>query len=65
MPTHRIQLAGPALTPAGARNGGAPTAADYGIKSKTAYPNNRSSNNQDKYFGAVGGAFGAAIATLL
>ena len=65
MPTHRIQLAGPALTPAGARNGGAPTAADYGIKSKTAYPNNRSSNNQDKYFGAVGGAFGAAIAPLL
>jgi hypothetical protein len=65
MPSHKIQLDAPALTPAGARNGGAPTASDYGIKSKTAYPNNRSTNKQDKYFGAIGGAFGAAVAPLL
>jgi hypothetical protein len=36
-----------------------------GIKSKTAYPNNRSSNHQDNYFGMVSGSLGAAIAPLL
>ena len=39
--------------------------ADFGIKSKMAYPNNRSSNKQDDYFGMVSGSLGAAVAPLL
>jgi hypothetical protein len=65
MPTHRIELGAVPFTAAGASGKGAPTESDYGIKAKMAYPNNRSSNFQDKYFGAVGGAFGAAVAPLL
>ena len=64
-PTHKQHLDGPAFTPAGAHNRGAATASDYGIKSKKAYPNNRSTTSNDKYFGAVGGAIGAAVAPLL
>jgi hypothetical protein len=65
MPTHKQHLDGPAFTPAGAKNGGSATSSDYGIKSQKAYPNNRTTNTNDKYFGAVGGAFGAAVAPLL
>ncbi len=65
MPSHRMQLGAVPFTAAGAMGKGSPTDSDYGIKAKTAYPNNRSSNFQDKYFGAVGGAFGAAVAPLL
>jgi len=64
-PTHKQHLDAPAFTPAGAHNRGAATASDYGIKSKKAYPNNRSTTSNDKYFGAVGGAIGAAVAPLL
>lgn len=39
--------------------------ADFGVKSKMAYPNNRSSNKQDDYFGMVSGSLGAAVAPLL
>lgn len=39
--------------------------ADFGMKSKMAYPNNRSSNKQDDYFGMVSGSLGAAVAPLL
>ena len=38
---------------------------DFGVKSKMAYPNNRSSNKQDDYFGMVSGSLGAAVAPLL
>lgn len=38
---------------------------DFGVKSKMAYPNNRSSNKQDSYFGLVSGSLGAAVAPLL
>jgi hypothetical protein len=65
MASHKQQLDGPAFTPAGARNRGSATSSDYGIKSKTAYPNNRTTTANDKYFGAVSGAFGAAVAPLL
>jgi hypothetical protein len=65
MQSHKQQLDGPAFTPAGARNGGSATSSDYGIKSKMAYPNNRTTTANDKYFGAVSGAFGAAVAPLL
>ena len=41
------------------------TEADYGIKSNLAYPNNRSANKQDSYFGMVSGGIGAAVAPLL
>jgi hypothetical protein len=65
MPSHRMQLGPVPFTAAGANGKSSPTESDYGFKSKMAYPNNRSSNVQDKYFGAVGGAFGAAVAPLL
>lgn len=39
--------------------------ADYGVKTKFAYPNNRSSNKQPDYYGTVGGVFGAAVAPLM
>ena len=40
--------------------------ADYGIKSAKAYNNNRTANNQnDGYFGAIGGAIGAVIAPVM
>jgi len=38
---------------------------DYGIKSSISYPNNRSSNHQESYYGLVSGGMGAAIAPLL
>ena len=41
------------------------TDGDYGIQSKKAYPNNRSENDQDTYFGAFSGAIGAVVAPLL
>lgn len=47
---------------------GGATDADYGIKSKFAYPNNRTANhenNPDNYFGMVSGVVNAAIAPLL
>jgi hypothetical protein len=41
------------------------TDGDYGIKGKFAYPNNRTANTENNYYGAVGGAIGAVIAPLL
>jgi len=38
---------------------------DYEMKSKKAYPNNRTINTNDTYFGAFSGAVGAVIAPLL
>ena len=53
--------------PLGVANAGQKEATDgdYGIQSKKAYPNNRSENDQDTYFGAFSGAIGAVIAPLL
>jgi hypothetical protein len=65
MPTHNQQFG---EIPLGVANAGGRQYAndgDYGIKSKTAYPNNRTSNKQDNYFGLVSGSLGAAIAPLL
>ncbi len=62
---HRIQLDSYPVAAAGASGKGIATESDYGMKSKIAYPNNRTENNQDSYFGAIGGAFGAAVAPLL
>ena len=60
---HRVQLDSYPITGVGANGQGILTEEDYGMKSKKAYPNNRSS--EVDYFGAVGGAFGAAIAPLM
>ena len=38
---------------------------EFGIKAKKAYPNNRTSNKQDDYFGMVSGSLGAAVAPIL
>lgn len=65
MPSTRIQLGDVPLPVPAAQGMGNPTESDYGFKSKYAYPNNRSSNQQDNYFGAVGGTIGAVVAPLL
>ena len=65
MPTHNIQLG--AVPIAGANASGRQYAndGDHGIQSKKAYPNNRSSNHQESYFGMVSGGLRATIAPLL
>jgi hypothetical protein len=65
MESRNIQLGSVPLGVAFAENAGGPVESDFGIKSKFAYPNNRSANNQNDYYGAVGGAFGAVVAPLL
>ena len=62
---HKQQLGSYPLRVANAVGHGNATESDYGIKSKMAYPNNRSSNMDEGYFGAIGGAFGAALSPLL
>ena len=64
VPSKHIDLGpvpiGPAFAQTGAANG------DYGMQGQVAYPNNRTQNpTNGGYFGAVGGAMGAAIAPLL
>jgi hypothetical protein len=65
MPSHNQQLGEVPLMVANANGRNYASDADYGIKSKMAYPNNRSSNVQDSYFGLVRGSLGAAVAPLL
>ena len=65
MPSHNQQLGDVPLMVANANGRQYANDADYGIKSKMAYPNNRSSNRQDNYFGLVSGSLGAAVAPLL
>jgi hypothetical protein len=65
MPTHRIGLDAYPLTAASATGKQSAMESDYGIKSKVAYPNNRTQNHQENYFGAVGTVVGAAVAPLL
>jgi hypothetical protein len=38
---------------------------DYDIKAKKAYPNNRTSNKNEGYFGAVSGSLGAVVSPML
>ena len=38
---------------------------DYGAKSKKAYPNNRSTNNETNYFGGIGHSVSAALAPVM
>jgi len=65
MPSHNIELGALPIAGANANGRNPATESDYGIKSKKAYPNNRTSNNQDSYFGAISGSLGAAVAPLL
>ena len=65
MPSHNIQLGEVPIGIANANGRYYANDGDYGIKSKVAYPNNRSVNQQDDYFGVVGGAIGAVIAPIL
>lgn len=65
MPSHNHELGAVPLAVANANGRNYATDADYGIKSKKAYPNNRTSNVQNGYFGMVGSSIGAAIAPLL
>lgn len=65
MPSHNQQFGEIPMAPANAGGRFYANDADYGIKSKMAYPNNRTANHQDGYFGLVSGGLNAAIAPLL
>jgi hypothetical protein len=65
MPSHNIQLGEAPFTPANASGRNYANDAEFGIKAKTAYPNNRSVNKQDSYYGAVGHGLTAVVAPLL
>ena len=65
MPSTNIELGQVPISVANANGRNYATEGDYGIKGKMAYPNNRSAVKQNSYFGAVGGAFGEAVAPLL
>ena len=64
-PSKNIELGQVPLNVVNAGNRGYANDSDYGIKSKKAYPNNRSVNHQDNYFGMVGGSIGTVVAPLL
>jgi hypothetical protein len=65
MPSHNVELGAVPIAGANANGRNHATDADYGIKSKKAYPNNRTSNTQTGYFGMVGSSIGAVVAPLL
>jgi hypothetical protein len=65
MPSHNQQLGEMPMAIANANGRHIPTDADYEIRAKRAYPNNRTVNHQDSYFGAVGGGIGAVVAPIL
>jgi hypothetical protein len=65
MPSHNIQLGEVPFGVANANGRQTATESDYGVKSLSAYPNNRSSNEPGDYYGIMGGAVGAVIAPLL
>jgi hypothetical protein len=65
MPSHNQQLGAVPLAIANANGRQYATDSDYEIKAKKAYPNNRSENKQDYYYGMVSGGLGAAVAPLI
>jgi hypothetical protein len=65
MPSHNIQLGSVPITPANAGGRNFAYDGEYQKDAKRAYPNNRSENNQDTYFGMVSGGLHAAVAPLL
>jgi hypothetical protein len=65
LPSNRVERGPTQLGAANAVGRGFSSDADYGIKSNQMYANNRSSNTQDNYFGAIGSSIGAVVAPLL
>ena len=65
MPTHMQHLGAVPVGVANAKGRSNAGENDYSIRSNKAYANNRSANQQDSYFGAVGNSLGAAVAPLL
>jgi hypothetical protein len=65
MPSHNQQLGEVPFAVANANGRNYATDADFEIKAKRAYPNNRSANHQESYFGLVSGSLGAAVSPLL
>jgi hypothetical protein len=65
MPSHNQQLGEVPLAVANANGRNYATDADFEMKAKRAYPNNRSANHQESYYGLVSGSLGAAVAPLL
>jgi hypothetical protein len=65
MPSKHIDLGAVPIQPANAVGRSGAIEGEYGLKSKMAYPNNRSTTRTDDYFGAIGGAFGSVVAPLL
>jgi len=65
MPSHNIHLGEVPLAPANAQGRNYAAEGDFEMRSKTAYPNNRTVNKQDSYFGMVSGGLRAAVAPLL
>jgi len=66
MPPHMQNLGALPFPVANANGRGYANDGDYGVKSKMAYPNNRTvGTNNDGYFGVVRGSMGAVIAPLL
>jgi hypothetical protein len=65
MPTHNQQLGDLPLAPANASGRNFAKEGDFEMGSKYAYPNNRTVNKQDAYFGMVSGGLHAAVAPLL
>jgi len=66
MPSHNINLGAVPTPSVSAVGRNWAHDAEYGMKSTKAYNNNRTANNQNGgYFGAIGGAIGAAVAPVM
>jgi hypothetical protein len=65
MPTHNQQLDHLPFAPANASGRNFAKEGDFEMGAKFAYPNNRTVNKQDAYFGMVSGGLHAAVAPLL
>lgn len=65
MPSRHMDLGPVPFAPADAVGKGGGKEGEFGLKTLKNYTNNRATANVDDYFGAIGGAFGAAVAPLL
>jgi hypothetical protein len=65
LPSHRMETGPVEMGVANAVGRGFGSEGDFGKKSLQSYANNRSSNTQSDYFGAVGSSLGAVVAPLL
>lgn len=65
MPSKKHELGEVPISIASAAGRGGADENDFGAKSQMAYANNRSSNKQNDYFGAIGGAIGSVVSPLL